>query len=579
MSEKDAIKKALPSSKQSQTVSREFKTQLLDSLMEYFKELCKKRDIHLHHCKTHPDLNKFEFSVPLLATDVNYLPVLNVLLKFQRNGNVSFLCNFMVCHMNLDTVTLKSKDLIIMLSRYFLKINNTFKCGYFALNPANGQIMYKDNFNFQLNSYATQWTSERFMEHFKSMLRIYLTDMASTIKTHFIRILYLTNCVSLTKYEKLMKSRFQPTVDPEAKDLDLLKDLLKEAPNSEPPIEEKKEKRPSSDEKSPVPRTQSSHKILLKIRIISVEDEILVAEGGFGSITMAKVCYKIPDQPNIADKRNEMNKELKKYMIIKRTKESNDKKALEIKHEIEILKRISNEFCTFIGEYYENEQGNAFTSDNVMNKDPPQLLMVVYPITLETYLANTASFLSLDAKFRILKDISEGILCLTKAGVLHLDLKFRNIMLDTKLYPKIIDFGESRYKGFHSDERPGYTIPYVSPEQLQETIQYNDKMDVYAFGVMLCEMVFQEKIYDISVNIIDEDGNDFSYGRDQLKKLTYKTKLSEKNAQICGPKHVMKLVRLIVLMCIDSNPEYRPTIFAITQMMNLIHHYLTIMYA
>ena len=76
-------------------------------------------------------------------------------------------------------------------------------------------------------------------------------------------------------------------------------------------------------------------------------------------------------------------------------------------------------------------------------------------------------------------------------GLFHRDLKPSNVLLDEDHYPHLCDFGSSRTV---SDDvtmtgLPPVTIYYAAPELCDEDVTYNEKIDVYSFGMTLYEIV------------------------------------------------------------------------------------------
>ncbi|XP_004979768.1 uncharacterized protein LOC101779298 isoform X3 [Setaria italica] len=111
--------------------------------------------------------------------------------------------------------------------------------------------------------------------------------------------------------------------------------------------------------------------------------------------------------------------------------------------------------------------------------------------SLEDYVTDELRGLEWHTRFQIIKGICEGLHHLHKEkGIIHMDLKPPNILLDNDLVPKITDFGISRpgeISATMSKERL-FSIGYCAPEY-----QFNGKMsfksDVYSLGVIIREMV------------------------------------------------------------------------------------------
>jgi serine/threonine protein kinase len=162
--------------------------------------------------------------------------------------------------------------------------------------------------------------------------------------------------------------------------------------------------------------------------------------------------------------------------------------------------------------------------------------------------------LSLGTKLWLLVQIANGLRFLLANEIYHLDVKPGNVLLSRNFICKLIDFGESYVKGVSDPAtRPGKTFPYAAPEVFQETIAFNDKIDVFSFGVVVCESIFEEMI-------VDYKKSNHSAINSKYLKNTYKTKLTDKTAYLTGPKHLMKILRFVVLFCIESDPNLRPTI-------------------
>ena len=90
---------------------------------------------------------------------------------------------------------------------------------------------------------------------------------------------------------------------------------------------------------------------------------------------------------------------------------------------------------------------------------------------------------------RVMRAVCEGVDAAHRAGVLHLDLKPRNVLLRGGTDPVVTDFGLSERVGDVGSARPtGGTPAYMAPEQ-RDGRDVDVRTDVYALGKMLAEVV------------------------------------------------------------------------------------------
>ncbi|KAK6920676.1 Gnk2-homologous domain [Dillenia turbinata] len=110
---------------------------------------------------------------------------------------------------------------------------------------------------------------------------------------------------------------------------------------------------------------------------------------------------------------------------------------------------------------------------------------------------NTTQVLTWQQRLNIIVGIAEGLAFLhgCQEKIIHRDIKGSNIMLNDDLTPKIADFGLARrISGDKTHVSTGIagTLGYLAPEYLVRG-QLTDKADVYAFGVLILEIVCGKK--------------------------------------------------------------------------------------
>ncbi|OHT13599.1 TKL family protein kinase [Tritrichomonas foetus] len=98
---------------------------------------------------------------------------------------------------------------------------------------------------------------------------------------------------------------------------------------------------------------------------------------------------------------------------------------------------------------------------------------------------------------KVAYDIARGMAFLHKMKIIHRDLKSLNVLLDSKGNAKICDFGFSRFKNSDDDAMTQNigTPHWMAPELLGGSTNYNEKIDVYAYGIVLWEILMKQLPY------------------------------------------------------------------------------------
>jgi len=237
-----------------------------------------------------------------------------------------------------------------------------------------------------------------------------------------------------------------------------------------------------------------------------------------------------------------------------------------IRNEIAIIELIGHLDHMNIARYFKDR------TEEKGFRETAKIIMEYYPHrSLESFLDNH-DHISVNTKMWFLIQIANGLHFLEEKGIYHLDLKPGNVMLTRNFLCKLIDFGESYCEQFSLKTfRPGKTFPYAPPEVFQEQIRFNRKIDVFSFGVMLLEFLCDQML-------VDYKKSNLGYINSRYIKGTYKTKLSDKIVTFCGPKHLMKLLRFLILFCTESAPELRPSFGYLIGLLKLSLNYFDRMY-
>ncbi|MBK7875769.1 MAG: tetratricopeptide repeat protein [Planctomycetes bacterium] len=99
--------------------------------------------------------------------------------------------------------------------------------------------------------------------------------------------------------------------------------------------------------------------------------------------------------------------------------------------------------------------------------------------------------LDLDARLALFLDACAALQHAHQRGVLHLDVKPSNLLVDDAGTVKVIDFGIGRARG--ADDALGFagagTFVAMAPEQLDPDAVIDARADVHGLGAVLCELV------------------------------------------------------------------------------------------
>jgi serine/threonine protein kinase len=145
---------------------------------------------------------------------------------------------------------------------------------------------------------------------------------------------------------------------------------------------------------------------------------------------------------------------------------------------------------------------------------------------------------------RVGADVASGLAHAHERGIVHRDIKPRNILLDQRGSPKLADFGIARaLDGTTSHNRPGAylgTAAYSSPEQLCGE-KVTPKSDVYSLGATLSHAAAGEPPFS---------GNSLEVANQHISEPPPPPR--EKGA------HISEDLEALILGCLAKDPGERP---------------------
>ncbi|CAG7907191.1 hypothetical protein BRARA_D01534 [Brassica rapa] len=263
------------------------------------------------------------------------------------------------------------------------------------------------------------------------------------------------------------------------------------------------------------------------------KDSNVIGQGGFGCV------YKASLDSNTK-------------AAVKKIENVTQEAKREFQNEVELLSKIQHSnIISLLGSA--SEINSSFVVYELMEKGS---------LDDQLHGPSCGSALTWHMRMKIALDTARGLEYLhehCRPPVIHRDLKSSNILLDSSFNAKISDFGLAVSVGVHGSNniKLSGTLGYVAPEYLLDG-KLTDKSDVYAFGVVLLELLLGRRpVEKLSPSQCQ------SLVTWAMPQLTDRSKLPN----IVDPvikdtmdlKHLYQVAAMAVL-CVQPEPSYRPLI-------------------
>ncbi|KAJ0698016.1 putative protein kinase RLK-Pelle-CrRLK1L-1 family [Helianthus annuus] len=267
------------------------------------------------------------------------------------------------------------------------------------------------------------------------------------------------------------------------------------------------------------------------------DESLVIGRGGFGKVYRGTItCGEV-----LLD------------AAIKRLESTSNQGAVEFWAEVEMLSKLRHCHLVSLIGYCNEEQEMILVYEYMSNG------------TLADRLHKRRASLTWVRRLKICIGAARGLDYLhtgtgIKHGVIHRDVKSTNILLDDNCAAKISDFGLSKIAPTNQPSTYVNTLVrgtfgYMDPDYFQ-TGRLTRKSDVYAFGVVLFEVLCGKQAVDRSID--EEHWGLATWAQDSIKEGRL-GQIVDINLRGRLFRKCLKEYALLADRCLHSHPKQRPT--------------------
>ena len=184
----------------------------------------------------------------------------------------------------------------------------------------------------------------------------------------------------------------------------------------------------------------------------------------------------------------------------------------------------------------------------------PVLLMELLDESLTKFLERSPSSLPYHVQVSLAHDVVLALAYLHSNHIIHRDLSGNNVLVIAGCKAKVTDFGMSRLLGDDEATRnrltftklPGTEV-YMPPECLLDRPVYNEKIDIFSFGVLLIQIM--TRLFPSPTERVLNRGSG-------LLQLVPERQRRKQHIDLVTPTHPLLQ---IAFGCLDSDKDNRPT--------------------